>query len=225
MIASPQQIKMSCRVPAQASKLGVEVPQMGAIAAALAALQWTSRVAAALAAIPSRKRASPPPPSSAAPSNPPHTFREDHPEAAEPGPDSLMAQEALDTSPHSPPPFTPFSAGAGQPHAPGGRAPTPVDGDRVPGAEPAQACARLDSSSCVCRPEDGQGLEHRAKLSLADAEGLLQEGKALPVEKALLEELASKVQGAQQWEACLVALVGPNKVSTQRQRRWSFCLH
>lgn len=179
----------------QASKLGVEVPQMGEIAAALAALQWTSRVSAALAALPKGPSGSHAPSQASPAPTPPAT-------QAPPEP-SLIAQEALDSCP---------CAALEDPFA---------DCDTLLGSSPSGSCSSAADSQNSGQSTPGhcgrdcQRSSPQAAgvcLSLADAEGLVEEGRALPVDRALLEQLTAAVRHAQQWEACLVGLIGPNKV-------------
>ena len=200
----------------QASKLGVEVPQMGDIAAALAALQWTARVAAALAALPEPKQGSPAPERPCSPQSL-------SPAAELPASDALMAEEALDGSPSPLPDLVPGREGLGAaadgPHEGAGGLDT-SQGDGWGCTVPASACLRAGSrGACDC--EAGSQPQQRLApgegdvvLGLADAAGLLEEGRALPVDKGLLEGLADAVGRAHQWEAGLVALIGPSKVGT-----------
>lgn len=212
----------------QASKLGVEVPQMGEIAAALAALQWTARVSAALAAMPSCAQ-----PPTQEPVQPPLTTSESAPAAAEQQRKEacLLAEERLDMLPSSSSShttfFSSFLARSESPHSAELCSATRDGNSPDRHAAPDQHAHHRDDATDAAGSSGSQGGQAAQRgappatqavtsgavaLSLADAEGLLEEGRALPVDGALLDQFGAVVRKGQAWEACLVGLVGSAKV-------------
>lgn len=196
----------------QASRLGVEIPQMGLIAAALAALQWTARVSAALGSSCCPQPSailSPSPPSLASP-----ILRPDSSPASSPNSPATMPEHAPATETPSEQLLQQHSlAGACERLDETGSSPLPGGASRLESIA-AQPASSTDMQAHGT-PQRARPMQPEAEpLRLADAEGLLEEGRALPVAMHLLEDLSTSVRTAQQWEACLVALVGLNKVQS-----------
>ena len=210
----------------QGSALGLEMPELTELDAVVRAIRWNSTVSAALGLPVASPSAAPLPAPQAteevqAAEAASHTVDKTQlPSTSMAQPDALQQPKAAsgdsakaqteseEVTPEdkaggpanpSPDPIKRLNFNS-QPPTPSGSAAVPQQSLAASG----QTDAQLDSTQAA-GVATARVVKPAERLTLEEAEGLLEEGKELPVEERLLEQLVQLVDAGQQWEAQVTA--------------------